>query len=172
MRFSSELDSFVKILVEERLNMELVEKDIIEDYGEDCDIYTIDYAKYDYNRINLNDNHVVIAEHRTRREYNLEENDRYGLWLKEGVVSHVKVLDSGTIYTVSYDYVATSKSDDIENLKIEVIADEEEMLEALREQYAEFDKEATEIYIDDIRAKVIKRKFEKCTKETSITLNF
>lgn len=172
MRFSSELDSFVKILVEERLNMELVEKDIIEDYGEDCDIYTIDYAKYDYNRINLNDNHVVIAEHRTRKEYDLEENDRYSFWLKEGVVSHVKVLDSGTIYTVSYENVATSKSDDVQNLKIEVIADEEEMLEALREQYAEFDKEATEIYIDDIRAKVIKRKFEKCTKETSITLNF
>lgn len=172
MRFESKLDGFIQTLVEEKLNIELVEKDIMEEHGTDCNIYEIDYDKYDYNRIKVKDNHVVIAEHRTRREYNLEENDRYGLWLKEGVVSHVKVLDSGTIYTVSYENVATSKSDDVQNLKIEVIADEEEMLEALREQYAEFDKEATEIYIDDIRAKVIKRKFEKCTKETSITLNF
>lgn len=172
MRFSSKLDGFIQTLVEEKLNIELVEKDIMEEHGTDCNIYEIDYDKYDYNRIKLNDNNVVIAEHRTRREYNLEENDRYGLWLKEGVVSHVKVLDSGTIYTVSYDYVATSKSDDIENLKIEELGSEEEMLEILREQYHEFDNEAIEIDIDDIRAKTIKESFEGYTKETSITLNF
>lgn len=172
MIFSSKLDGFIQTLVEEKLNIELVEKDIMEEYGTDCNIYFIDYDKYDYNRIKLSDNHVVIAEHRTRKEYDLEENDRYSFWLKEGVVSHVKVLDSGTVYTVSYDYVATSKSDDIEDFKIEELGSEEEMLEILREQYHEFDNEAIEIDIDDIRAKTIKKSFEGYTKETSITLNF
>ena len=172
MRFESKLDGFIQTLVEEKLNIELVEKDIMEEHGTDCNIYEIDYDKYDYNRIKVKDNHVVIAEHRTRREYNLEENDRYGLWLKEGVVSHVKVLDSGTIYTVSYDYVATSKSDDIENLKIEELGSEEEMKEILLEQYRGLDRESIEIEIDGIRAKVIKKSLDNYKKETSMVLNF
>lgn len=106
------------------------------------------------------DKHIVIAEYRVRRIYD------FGL--KDWVSSHVKMLDSGTIYTVSYIEVNTSKNDEIEEFEIEQIAPEEEMLEVLEEQYREFNKEAVEVNINDIRAKVIK----KSSTETSIVLNF
>ena len=106
------------------------------------------------------DKHIVIAEYRVRRIYD------FGL--KDWVSSHVKMLDSGTIYTVSYIKVNTSKNDEIEEFEIEQIAPEEEMLEVLEEQYREFNKEAVEVNINDIRAKVIK----KSSTETSIVLNF
>ena len=106
------------------------------------------------------DKHIVIAEYRTRRICD------FGL--KDWVTCHVKMLDSGIIYTVSYIEVNTSKNDEIEEFEIEQIAPEEEMLEVLEEQYREFNKEAVEVNINDIRAKVIK----KSSTETSIVLNF
>lgn len=172
MRFESKLDGFLVSSVEEKLNRELVEQDILKEHGSDVNVFEIDYTKYDYNRIKVKDNHVVIAEHKVVKEYKLEETDRYGVWLREGVVSHIKLLDTETIYTVSYNYIATSKSDDIEDLRIEELGSEEEMKEILLEQYRGLDRESIEIEIDGIRAKVIKKSLDNYKKETSMVLNF
>lgn len=142
MRFERELDSLVRIVVEEKLEVE------------------------------LKDNHVVIAECRTRKEYNVDEDNRYGIWLEENIVSHVKILNSGAVYTVSYSYIATSKTDDIRDIKLEQLGNEEEIIEITREQYRNFDEEAIEVDVDNVRMKVIKKRLKRYTKENSIALNF
>ncbi len=56
------------------------------------------------------DKHIVIAEYRTRRICD------FGL--KDWVTCHVKMLDSGIIYTVSYIEVNTSKMMKLKNLRL------------------------------------------------------
>ena len=164
MEFKSKLDDFVRLIVEEKLE-ELSGGDI------DKELTIFEMSQED-TEAKLKGNHVVIAECRTRKEYNLAEDDRYSAWLRESVVSHIKVIDTGDVYTVSYDYTATSKCDNIENIKVEQLGNENEIIEIVMGQYRDFDEESIEIDVNNVRMKVIKKSFEKYTKESSVALNF
>lgn len=144
MRFSSKLDEFVKLLVEDKVGASL-------------------------------GNNVVIAEKRVRKEYNIDENARYSVWLRENVKTYIK-LDDGDMYEVKYDYLATSKSDDIENLKVRKFKTDAEIIEkfyeSMREEYRALEDASSINVDDDIRMKVSRKKLDKYTEENLIVLNF
>ena len=125
LRFETKLDRYIEILVSEKINIDL-----------NKDKYSIIYQE--------------IIE--TTKE--LDDTDKYSIYLERIEIKYMYVYESKKIYRVSYVYFATPKTDDITGLEIEKINKEIDFIS----KYKYFiHNEGIELFVNDARIKVAEK---------------
>ena len=122
IRFETKLDKYIESLVSEKINIDL-------------------------NK----DKYIIIYQEIIETTKELDDADKYSIWLKRSEIKYLYIYESKEIYRVSYIYFATPKTDDITDLKIEKINEEVNFISKYK--YFIYN-EGVELFVNEARIKV------------------